>query len=156
MGVSREESALAYYQRKMEKFYDDLLDVLRGGRFGFYDEIRDEEPYILHPDIELIVFEDVLNGDPNDPESMLGLLGSLVRKGWQIKMNFVARNCLIGNVVVKIYDKWFAFGQCRRDDDGELYVAEIWPLKYVLPRIEKMEVKLKYAKAVWGEAPTQS
>ncbi|MEM3785878.1 MAG: hypothetical protein QXZ59_00670 [Nitrososphaeria archaeon] len=152
MKVSGEEWALGYYQRRMEEFYNDLLDVLRSGRFIFCDEIREEEPYILQPDTELIVFEEVLTGDPYDSESMFELLGCLVRRGWQIKMNFMSRNCLIGNVVVKIGEKWFAFGQCRRNDYEELYVAEIWPLKYVLPRIEKMEVKLKYAKAIREEA----
>ncbi|MEM3551461.1 MAG: hypothetical protein QXQ94_08815 [Candidatus Bathyarchaeia archaeon] len=154
MEVSGEVSALANYQRKMEEFYNDLLDVWFRGCFGLYTDVFcEEEPYVLHPDIELVFFEDVLNVDPNDPEQpMLRLLGSLVKRGWQIKMNFMARNCLLGNVVVKIGDKWFAFGQCRRDDYGEPYVAEIWPLKYVLPRIEKMEVKLKYAKAIREEA----
>lgn len=102
------------------------------------------EPFVLHPEIELVVFEDILYSDPNDPEPVHELLKTLACRGWQITMNFMASDCLLGNVAVKIGDKWFAFGQCRKDEEGEPYVAEIWPLKYVLLNLSKMEVKPSY------------
>jgi hypothetical protein len=60
-------------------------------------------------------------------------------------MKFMASDCILGNVAVKIGDKWIAIGQCRKNEDGISYVAQIWPLKYILPRINKMEVKLRCA-----------
>ncbi|MGB9756272.1 MAG: hypothetical protein ACPLVJ_00615, partial [Candidatus Bathyarchaeales archaeon] len=80
----------------------------------------------------------------NDPEPVHELLRQLARKGWQIIINFMARDCILGNVAVKIGDKWFAFGQARKDENGEPYVAEIWPIKYVLPNLSKMEIKPEF------------
>jgi hypothetical protein len=65
-------------------------------------------------------------------------------KTWKIIMNFMAPDCVLGNVAVKLDDKWIAIGECRRNEDGIPYV-QIWPLKYVLPRIRKMEIKPKQA-----------
>jgi hypothetical protein len=53
----------------------------------------------------------------------------------------MAPDCILGNVAVKFGDKWFAIGECRKNEDGIPYVAQIWPLKYTLPRINKIEVK---------------
>ena len=44
----------------------------------------------------------------------------------------------MGNVAVKLGDKWFAIGECRKDEDDVPYVAQIWPLKYILPKINKI------------------
>jgi hypothetical protein len=144
MEVSVKEFPQSFYQRRIEEFYNDLIDVFWRNRFGLYTDPCKDEPYIVKPDIELIVFEDILYGDPYDSEPMEKLLSHLAEKGWQIIMNFMAQDCLLGNVAVKIGDKWFAFGQCRKNEDNEPYVAEIWPLKYVLSRISKMELKPFY------------
>jgi len=143
--VSVEGSVWSFYQQKMDEFYGDLLDVWRSGPFQICSGVSMEEPYVLHPDMELVLFEEVLHVDPNDPEPLHELLRRLTEKGWEIIINFMARDCILGNVAVKIGDKWFAFGQARKNEDGEPYVAEIWPLKYVLPRLSKMEIKPKIA-----------
>jgi hypothetical protein len=74
------------------------------------------------------------------------MLGFMVKKGYEIMMNFLEKDVILGNVAVKLGDRWFAFGQCRNDiEENEQYTTEIWPLKYVLPRIHQMEVKLMRA-----------
>jgi len=82
------------------------------------------------------------------PETLEDLLLHLIKKGWKIIMNFMAPDCLLGNVAVKLGDKWIAIGQCRKNENGLPYVAQIWPLKYVLPRIRKMEIKPKFASSL--------
>jgi hypothetical protein len=99
------------------------------------------EPYIPKPDVKLVVFEDIIHADPAYPEPVHELLIHLIEKGWQIIMNFMAPDCILGNVAVKLGDKWIAIGECRKDEDDTPYVAQIWPLKYVLPRIHKMKIK---------------
>jgi hypothetical protein len=69
------------------------------------------------------------------------LLAHLAKKGWQMIMNFMAPDCILGNVALKLGAKWFAIGECRKGRDGVPYVVQIWPLKYILPRIHKMEIK---------------
>jgi len=143
METETQVSNLSFYQRELERFYDDLIDVFWRNHFGFCTEACSElnEPYIPKPDVELIVFEDILHADPAYPEPLEELLLCLIKKGWKIIMNFMAPDCILGNVAVKLGDKWIAIGECRRDEDGTPYVAQIWPLKYVLPRIHKMEIK---------------
>jgi hypothetical protein len=99
------------------------------------------EPYIPKPDVELILFEDIIHADPAYPDPLHELLTCLIKRGWKIIMNFMAPDCILGNVAVKFGDKWFAIGECRKNEDGIPYVAQIWPLKYTLPRINKIEVK---------------
>jgi hypothetical protein len=138
-------SNLSFYQRELERFYNDLVNVFWRNHFGFWTEACSElnEPYIPKPDVELIVFEDILHADPAYPEPLHELLICLIEKGWQIIMNFMTPDCILGNVAVKIGDKWIAIGECRKNRDGIPYVAQIWPLKYILPRINKMEIKPK-------------
>jgi len=133
----------SFYQRRLECFYNDLVDVFWRNHFCFWTKACEDlnEPYIPKPDVELIVFEDVLHADPAYPEPIEEMLLYLIKKGWKIIMNFIASDCVLGNVAVKLSDKWFAIGECRKTEDGIPYVAQIWPLKYVLPRIHKMEIK---------------
>jgi len=133
----------SFYQRELERFYDDLVNVFWRNHFAFWTEACSDlnEPYIPKPDVELIVFEDVLHADPVYPDPLHEFLMCLTDKGWKIIMNFMASDCILGNVAVKLGDKWFAIGECRRNRDDIPYVAQIWPLKYVLPRIHKMEIK---------------
>ena len=138
-------SNVSFYQRELERFYDDLIDVFWRNHFRFWTEACSElnEPYIPKPDVELILFEDVIHVDPVYPDPLHELLICLVEKGWKITMNFMASDCVLGNVAVRLGDKWFAIGECRKDRDGFPYVAQIWPLKYILPKINKMEIKPK-------------
>jgi len=143
MEAETQVSNLSFYQRELERFYNDLIDVFWQNHFGFWTEACSDlnEPYIPKPDVELIVFEDILHADPSYPDPFHELLMCLIDKGWKIIMNFMAPDCILGNVAVKLGDKWFAIGECRRNRDGIPYVAQIWPLKYVLPHIHKMEIK---------------
>jgi hypothetical protein len=72
------------------------------------------EPYVPKPDVELIVFEDILHADPAYPEPLEELLQCLIKRGWKIIMNFMAPDCILGNVAVKLGDKWFAIGECKK------------------------------------------
>jgi hypothetical protein len=143
MEAETQVSNLSFYQRELERFYNDLIDVFWRNHFGFWTEACRylNEPYIPKPDVELVVFEDIIHADPAYPEPVHELLIHLIEKGWQIIMNFMAPDCILGNVAVKLGDKWIAIGECRKDEDDTPYVAQIWPLKYVLPRIHKMEIK---------------
>jgi hypothetical protein len=143
MEAETQVSNLSFYQRELERFYNDLIDVFWRNHFGFWTEACRylNEPYIPKPDVELVVFEDIIHADPAYPKPVHELLIHLIEKGWQIIMNFMAPDCILGNVAVKLGDKWIAIGECRKDEDDTPYVAQIWPLKYVLPRIHKMEIK---------------
>jgi hypothetical protein len=136
-------SDLSFYQRELERFYNDLVNVFWRNHFAFWTEACSDlsEPYIPRPDVELIVFEDILYADPAYPDPLHEFLMCLIEKGWKIIMNFMAPDCILGNVAIKLGDKWFAIGECRKNQDGIPYVAQIWPLKYVLPRMHKMEIK---------------
>jgi len=133
----------SFYQRELERFYDDLIDVFWRNHFCFWTKACSylNEPYIPKPDVELIVFEDILHDDLAYPDPLHEFLVCLINKGWKIIMNFMAPDCILGNIAVKLGDKWFAIGECRKTEDGIPYVAQIWPLKYILPRIHKMEIK---------------
>jgi hypothetical protein len=143
MEAETQVSNLSFYQRELERFYNDLIDVFWRNHFGFWTEACRylNEPYIPKPDVELVVFEDIIHADPAYPEPVHEFLMRLIEKDWQIIMNFMAPDCILGNVAVKLGDKWIAIGECRKDEDDTPYVAQIWPLKYVLPRIHKMEIK---------------
>jgi hypothetical protein len=146
METKTQLSDVSFYQRELERFYNDLIDVFWRNHFGFWTEACRylNEPYIPKPDVELVVFEDIIHADPAYPEPVHELLMRLIEKGWQIVMNFMAPDCILGNVAVKLGDKWIAIGECRKDEDSIPYVAQIWPLKYILPRISRMEVKLRH------------
>jgi len=143
MEAETQVSDLSFYQRELERFYNDLIDVFWRNHFGFWTEACRylNEPYIPKPDVELVVFEDIIHADLAYPEPVHELLIHLIEKGWKIIMNFMAPDCILGNVAVKLGDKWIAIGECRKDEDDTPYAAQIWPLKYVLPRIHKMEIK---------------
>jgi hypothetical protein len=145
MEAETQISNLSFYQRELERFYNDLIDVFWQKHFGFWTEACSDlnEPYIPKPDVELILFENIIYSDPAYPDPLHELLKCLIEKGWQIIMNFMAPDCILGNVAVKLGDKWIAIGECRKNRDGTPYVAQIWPLKYVLPRIHKMEIKAR-------------
>jgi hypothetical protein len=134
------DNSLLYYQQKMEQFYDDLIEVIREKGCCLVSEDPYFEDYIDEHD--LLIFEDTLQGMEYD-DSIEEILDCLARKGYKIMMNFYREDVILGNVVVKLGKRWFAFGKCRRDHDGGCCVSEIWPLRYVLPRMEEMENQLK-------------
>jgi hypothetical protein len=132
---------LVFYQHKMEQFYNDLVDTMIQNRSCLWVEGAEFEEFI--DDHDLLVFEDTLRAMPYD-DSNEAMLRCMIKKGYEIVMNSQEKDVLLGNVVVKLGDKWFAFGQCRNDVDEGLVISELWPLKYVLPRLNQNQVKLKH------------
>lgn len=133
------DDSLLNYQQRMEQFYRDLIDVIRAEDCYLALEDSDFKDYIDEHD--LLLFEDTLHSEQCD-HSFEDVLKSMTAKGYEIVLNFDSPRNVLGNVVVKLGEKWFAFGTCKNDSDEGFQVTEIWPLKYVLPRIWKMEAKL--------------
>jgi hypothetical protein len=130
------------YQQKMEQFYNEMAQVMRTRNFCLWLE---DHGYLEEAPLDEALFEEVGYVDPADPYDFHDFLESMVEIGYRIMMDFYAPDVILGNIAVKLGDKWFAFGQCKNDiDEKDRYVTEIWPLKYVLPRIKQMEVKLRY------------
>src|SRR5208283_393667 len=48
-----------------------------------------------------------------DDECLKTVLRVLAGKGYEIAFNFTAPDAFLGNVAVKIGDKWFAIGECK-------------------------------------------
>jgi len=129
-----------FYQQKMEQFYNAMADVImQKNYYALIDDSVEED--IICP--ELLLFEEDVCVEPTESQ-LEEFLEYVVEKGYRIVMNFYAPDVVLGNVAVKIHDKWFAFGQCRNDDWVGECVTEIWSLKYVLPNLRYMEVKLRY------------
>jgi transcription initiation factor IIE alpha subunit len=125
----------------MEEYYNTLADVLFQKDYCAWLGPGVEED-ILHP--EVVLFEMTLCGELYD-DQLEQLLGYVAERGYRIIMNFHAPDVVLGNVAVKIHEKWFAFGECinqstRESQEGE-YVTEIWPLKQVILNLQQMEVK---------------
>ena len=137
---------LVFYQQKMEQFYNALADVIVQKNFYAVWLDNGVEEDVLYP--ELLLFEEAICGELHNSQ-LEELLEYVVEKGYRIMMNFYAPDVVLGNVAVKISDRWFAFGECinesARNSQEEPYVSEIWPLKYVLPNLHQMEVKIRYA-----------
>lgn len=134
------DNSLQYYQQKMEQFYDDLIDEVRKERCYLTSEDPCFEDYIDEHD--LLIFEDTLQGMEYD-DSIEKILNCLAKKGYKLALNFQEKDVVLGNVIVRLCDRWFAFGNSRNGVAGDRCVTEIWPLRYVLPRLEKMEAQPK-------------
>jgi hypothetical protein len=136
----------------MEQFYDALADVILQKDFCLWLDHGVEED-ILYP--ELFLFDTTLCGDVYD-DQLESLLEDVAERGYRIIMNFHASDVVLGNVAVKIRDRWFAFGECinqgvREKWEGQ-YVTEIWPLRNVLPNLGDNEVKPRYTIPITTEA----
>ena len=135
--------ALYYYQQRMEQFYMEMAKVMKEKNHGFwlegYGTLRNQP-------IEEILLEQGFYVDPNDYEPTHEMLETLTERGYPTIMNFHAPDVILGNLAVKIIDRWFAFGQCKNDiDQKEIYATEIWPLRYVIPRLNLSEVKPRFS-----------
>ena len=80
--------------------------------------------------------------DSYEQKEMISLL---MRRGYNIKCNFDAEDVILGNVVVRIDDKWLTIGECRNEGGGETSITEIWPLKYVISNLDRLQVQLKHS-----------
>ncbi|MDI9577899.1 MAG: hypothetical protein QM398_07185 [Thermoproteota archaeon] len=83
-------------------------------------------------------------------------------KGYDIAFNFAASDACLGNVVLKIFDKWFTIGECINCTTPSLYkhqqeclqksepicIKKFWSPFYVLSRIEKMETQLNFSEPI--------
>lgn len=133
------------YQQRMEEFYNTLADVIiqKNCCVWLGPGVEEDIPYP-----ELLLFEETVCGEVYD-DQLESLLQYVAERGYRIVMNFHAPDVVLGNVAVKIHDKWFAFGECinqsaRESQWGE-YVTEIWSLKQVISSLRQMQVKLRYA-----------
>jgi len=135
--------ALYCYQQRMEQFYMEMAKVMKEQNHGFWLEgygILQNQP------IEEILFEQGFYVAPSDYEPTHEMLETLTERGYLIVMNFYAPDVILGNLAVKIIDRWFAFGQCKNDiDQKEIYATEIWPLKDVLVGLKCNEIKLRFS-----------
>jgi len=129
------------YQEGIEKFCDDLAELLRKEGSMVYTEL-DEPQDVSNP--ELLLFNEHLSYDPND-DSAEDFLKEMVKDGYKICVNFQAGDAIVGNVAVKIGNKWFAFGRCQKASDGGFYISSMWSLKFVLTNLQKMEIRLSQA-----------
>lgn len=134
--------SFSFCQREVEKLYSALADIVKQQSLGLYFQGSGEIDYIDEPD--LLVFEDTLFSEEYSDANEAALL-SLTERGYRILMNFQEPDNILGNVIVKIRDRWFAFEECTNDPGaaGPL-ITQIWPLKYVLPRIRQMETRPAY------------
>ena len=138
--------ALYHYQQRMEQFYIEMAKVMKEKNHGFWLEGYGA---LKNQPIEEILFEQGFYIDPNDYEPTHEMLETVAKRGYPIIMNFHAPDVILGNLAVKIKDKWFAFGQCKNDiDQKEIYATEIWPLKYILPRMKFLQVTLKFSVSI--------
>jgi len=82
MKVETQVSNESFYQRKLERFYDDLVNVFWRNHFAFWTKACEDlnEPYIPKPDVELIVFEDIIYADPAYPDPLHELLMHLIER----------------------------------------------------------------------------
>jgi len=135
--------ALYCYQQRMEQFYMEMAKVMKEQNHGFWLEgygILQNQP------IEEILFEQGFYVAPSDYEPTHEMLETLTERGYPIVMNFYAPDVILGNLAVKIKDRWFAFGQCKNDiDQKEIYATEIWPLKDVMVGLKCNEIKLRFS-----------
>ena len=131
------------YQQRMEQFYMEMAKVMKEKNYGFWLEGYGT---LKNQPMEEILFEEGFYIDPNDYEPTHEMLETLTERGYPIIMNFHDPDVILGNLAVKIIDKWFAFGQCKNDiDQKEIYATEIWPLKYTLLKMKYVEVNLRFA-----------
>lgn len=154
-------SLLVDYEQQIKQFYDAVAEVAK--KQGYILDFKKEKAYPCTKNGERIskrklirqwghlrnvpsgnwYFEYLLS-ERDSPEQK-EMISMLTRRGYNIKCNFDAEDVILGNVVVKIDDKWFAIGECRNEDWGETSITEIWPLKYVISNLNRLQVQLKYS-----------
>ena len=138
------------YQQGIEKFYSVIADVLR--EKGSMVSVGGSD-YADVKDPDLLLFDVHLCYEPFGYMAELFLL-DVMKRGYDVLMNFQAADVILGNVAVKIKDRWFAFGQCKNDSEAGPYVMDIWSLKHVLTNLKKMEATIRYVLPV--ESPSSS
>lgn len=169
-----EAKSLSEYSERLEQFYIALAEAAKGQ--GYYvDYIKAEAPpcdnqgeLLSRPQLQTIYGNDMpedwkgkYSTFLEDDECLKNTLGSIVAsKGQDVAFNFTAPDAFLGNVAVRVEDKWFAVGECRNCstpfpfeesdefslESANICIMKIWSPFYVLSRIEHMEVQLEYAK----------
>ncbi|MGQ9461423.1 MAG: hypothetical protein ACUVRA_09395 [Candidatus Bathyarchaeaceae archaeon] len=160
------------YLDGMEKFYMDLAGASK--RHGYFlDFLKGEAPPCKERG-EPVSTEELLqiygSDLPKDwrwrynvflesEECLLKVLRDLSEKGYKVAFNFTAPDAFLGNVTVKIYDKWFAIGDCTyvtyaTTKDGlivelaDIRISRLWSPFYVLSNIKCMETQLALAQSI--------
>jgi len=155
------------YQLQMEQFYYDLAKMFKEKNWQVLSDSEGSEK--MHR-AHMLLFNQILCEDawhaktkaatlwflkrkdftittvydPAGSSDFVELLASMKSKGYNIIMNFYAEDVVLGNVAVEIHNKWFAFGQCMNSEPDGLFVSEIWPLRYVLPKVKEMQMEPRF------------
>lgn len=132
------------YQQGIEKFYNDFAQVLT--EIPSMIAVGSSDYEDVH-DPDLLLFDTHFCYEPFDYQAE-EFLSEMIKKGYEIVMNFQAEDVILGNVAVRIKDKWFAFGRCKNDPMEGQWVMDIWSLKHVLTNLRKMEITIQNAFAI--------
>lgn len=148
-------------EQQIKQFYDAVAEVAK--KQGYILDFKKEKAYPSTKNGERISkrelikrwghLRDVPSGNwyfeyfltERENYEQKEMISMLMRKNYNIKCNFGAEDVILGNVVVKIDDKWFAIGECRNEGECETRITEIWPLKYVISNLNRLRVQLKYS-----------
>jgi hypothetical protein len=168
-------AVLTGYLSRMEKFYMNLAEVSK--RFGYLLDFLSGEAPPCKEDGGPMSTEELLGiyGDHlpldwewryavflEDNECLQKILRILTEKGYEAAFNFTAPDAFLGNVTVKINDKWFAIGECTYDssilsytekdelivESADMRIVRLWSPFYVLSNIKRMEIQLAFAQSV--------
>jgi len=159
-------SSLQRYIEKIKRFYEEIAEVAKKVD-GFIVDFKQEKAYhckqylgrykkVSDEELRRMYGDDIPSPEwlfeyylrYRDPWEFVRTLRHVAEKGYEIAMNFYASDVILGNVAVKIDDKWFAFGECRNEGKFEQYITEIWPLSFVLSDLQSKEVQLRYVVSV--------
>ncbi|MGA2681870.1 MAG: hypothetical protein ABSF44_08735 [Candidatus Bathyarchaeia archaeon] len=160
---------------KLEKFYEAFARASR--KHGYLLEFLKSEAPPCNERGEKLSFEKLFrlyDGDIpldfkwryefflEDNEVLRKVLCSLKQNGYEMAFNFTAPDAILGNVAVRIDDKWFAIGECKSfwsnpvwDSEGEptiepaaIWILKLWPPFYVLSNPKNKEIDLEVALSI--------
>jgi hypothetical protein len=156
---------MSVFEAGIRKFYKALSEVAR--EKGYFLDFEREEAYPCNSEglkDEGRIYQVWENETPprdfyfnyflKDSDELDDTIKRLMRKGYVIKYNFHEADVTLGNVVVKIGGKWFAFGDCEQSVLAPrearavrcgARTTAIWPMKWVLSHMAQAEVELRYA-----------
>jgi hypothetical protein len=82
-----------------------------------------------------------------------------LKEAYKLVFNFVAQDCILGNVAVRIDDEWFAIGECAitetilpcgeeadeiNTNSAGIRILRLWSPFYVLSNINRMKTEVAF------------
>jgi hypothetical protein len=160
---------------KLEKFYVDLAEI--SSKQGYSLDFLKHEAPPCKGNGELLSLDELRriygNDMPldwkwrydfflGDNECLQTVLRELEQKGYQTAFNFTAQDAFLGNIVVRIDNKWFAIGECEREtsilpwnandelmtESSIIEIIKLWPPFFLLSNVKRMEIQLAFAQPV--------